>query len=156
MNIRSMTKKDKPGVMQMLQHIPEFTPEEVVLAEEVIDSYLCNPQGSGYFILVAEMDSSIVGYVCYGTVPITDRVWEAYWLGVDHNLQGQGLGRKLMGAVEENVKKVGGRLLLLDTSSKPEYDRTNDFYLRLGYKMVARIIDFYAIGDDRLTYEKRF
>jgi ribosomal protein S18 acetylase RimI-like enzyme len=156
MNIRAMTQKDKPAVMKMLHHIPEFTSDEVDLAEEVIDTYLCDPKGSGYFILVAERDSSIVGYVCYGNVPITDRVWEAYWLGVDHNLQGQGLGRKLMGAVEESVKKAGGRLLVLDTSSKPEYDRTNEFYLRLGYKMVARIKDFYMVGDDRLTYEKRF
>jgi ribosomal protein S18 acetylase RimI-like enzyme len=156
LNIRPMTKKDKAAVMRILKNTPEFTPAEVVLADEVIDSYLFNPQESGYFILVAEVDSTIAGYVCYGPTPITEGTWDLYWIAVDHNVQGQGVGRKLMDAAEEKIKQAKGRLVIVETSSKPGYEKTNLFYQRIGYKETARIKDFYMIGDDQIIYEKRF
>jgi ribosomal protein S18 acetylase RimI-like enzyme len=156
MNIRPMIKKDKSAVMRILQNTPEFTPPEVILADELIDSYLFNPTQSGYFILVAELESSIVGYICYGPTPITENTWDFYWLAVAHDIQGQGIGRKLMEAAEEKIKQAKGRLIVLETSSKPGYEKTNLFYLRLGYKEAARIKDFYMIGDDQIIYEKRF
>ena len=156
MNIRPMTHKDKSAVMRILQKTPEFTPAEVVLADEVIDSYLFNPAESGYFILIAETESGVGGYVCYGPTPITEGTWDLYWIAVDHNTQGQGIGRKLMEAAEEKIKQAKGRLVLVETSSKPGYEKTNLFYQRIGYKETARIIDFYAIGDDQVIYEKRF
>ena len=156
MNIRPMTRKDKSAVLSILQNTPEFTPAEVVLADEVISDYLFNPTESGYFILVAEIDSAIGGYVCYGPTPITEGTWDIYWIAVDHNIQGQGIGRQLMAASEEKIKEAGGRLILVETSSKPGYEKTNLFYQRVGYKEAARIIDFYCIGDDQIIYEKRF
>ncbi len=63
------------------------------LAEEVIDAYLGNPGTSGYYILVAEIDSSIAGFICYGPTPITEDTWDMYWAAVEHNLQGQGIGK---------------------------------------------------------------
>ena len=156
MNIRSMTSKDKSALGSILQHTPEFTPAEVVLADEVISDYLFNPTESGYFILVAEIDSSIRGYICYGPTPITEGTWDIYWLAVDPGTQGQGIGRKLMQAAEEKIHKARGRLILVETSSKPGYEKTNLFYQRVGYKEAGRIIDFYAIGDDQVIYEKRF
>jgi ribosomal protein S18 acetylase RimI-like enzyme len=156
MNIRPMTRKDKPAILRILKNTPEFTPAETVLADEVIEDYLFNPEESGYFILVAESESGIAGYVCYGPTPITDGTWDMYWVAVDHNIQGQGIGRKLFETAENAIQKAGGRLIVLETSSKPGYERTNIFYLKLGYKEAARIKDFYMIGDDQVIYEKRF
>lgn len=156
MNIRPMTSKDKPAVMSILQNTPEFTSAEVELAEEVISDYLFNPTSSGYFILVAEADSSVAGYVCYGPTPITEGTWDLYWIAVDHNTQGQGIGKILMRSAEDDIKKARGRLVLVETSSKPGYEKTNLFYQRAGYKEVCRIIDFYTVGDDQVIYEKRF
>jgi ribosomal protein S18 acetylase RimI-like enzyme len=156
MNIRPMTSKDKSAVMRLLQNTPEFTPAEVVLADEVISDYLFNPSESGYFILVAQIDSSVAGYVCYGPTPITEGTWDIYWIAVDRNIQGKGIGKELMAAAEEKIRQAKGRLIVLETSSKPGYEKTNSFYLRIGYKEACRIIDFYAVGDDQITYEKRF
>ena len=52
--IRHMVKGDKPALMKILRDTPEFKPSEVVVAEEVIDSYLYDPGRSGYHTLVAE------------------------------------------------------------------------------------------------------
>jgi ribosomal protein S18 acetylase RimI-like enzyme len=155
MKIRSMTAQDKPAVMQVLRNTPEFTAEEVDLAEEVIDDYLEDSAASGFFILVADMEPGIGGYVVYGTVPITDNVWELYWFAVDRSIRGQGVGRRLWEAAENNMWDAGARIMVLETSSKSEYDRTNLFYVRAGYEVVGRIKDFYMIGDDQITYEKR-
>ena len=156
MNIRLMTPQDKPAVMEILRDTPEFLPMEVDLAEEVIDAYLGGPIQSGYFTLVGEMDGSIAGFICYGPTPITEGTWDIYWIAVNRRLQGQGIGRRLMEAAEENIKREKGRLALVETSSKPGYEKTNIFYQRMGYKEAARIIDYYAVGDDQVIYEKRF
>jgi ribosomal protein S18 acetylase RimI-like enzyme len=156
MIIRPAIKKDKPALIRILKNTPEFTPAEVVLADEVIEAYLFNPAKSGYFILVAEVDSKIGGYVCYGPTPITEATWDLYWIAVDHNIQGQGIGKKLMAAAEKEIQQAKGRLILVETSSKPGYEKTNAFYQRVGYKEICRIKDFYMIGDDQILYEKRF
>ena len=61
-----------------------------------------------------------------------------------------------MEAAEEKIKQAQGRLILVETSSKSGYEKTNLFYQRVGYKEACRIIEFYAIGDDQIIYEKRF
>jgi ribosomal protein S18 acetylase RimI-like enzyme len=150
-----MTPEDKPGLMGLLGNTPEFLPDEVDLAEEVIDDYLEDSITSGFFTLVADMEPGIGGFVVYGPVPITNNVWELYWFAVDGNIRGQGIGRKLWEAAENEMWKAGARILVLETSSKSEYDRTNLFYKRAGYKVVGLIKDFYMVGDDQITYEKR-
>jgi ribosomal protein S18 acetylase RimI-like enzyme len=154
--IRPMTAKDKSAIIRILKNTPEFLPAEVVLADEVIDSFLFNPAESGYFILVAEEDRKITGYVCYGPTPITESTWDLYWIAVDPATQGKGVGRKLMEAAENAIRQSRGKLVIVETSSKPGYEKTNAFYQRLQYRQVARIKDFYAVGDDQIIYEKRF
>jgi len=150
-----MTSRDKGAIMSILQNTPEFTPAEVVLADQVISDYLFNPAESGYFILIAEEDQNIAGYICYGPTPITEGTWDIYWIAVDGTSQGRGIGKKLMAAAEGKIREAKGRLILVETSSKPGYEKTNAFYQRVGYKEACRIREFYAVGDDQIIYEKR-
>jgi ribosomal protein S18 acetylase RimI-like enzyme len=156
MNIRPLTSKDRTAVIQILEDTPEFTPAEVALACELLDAYLDDPPGSGYYHLVAEEGGKVAGYVCYGPAPITEGTWDIYWIAVDRNIQGKGIGRELMAAAEKEIIQAAGRLILVETSSKAGYEKTNLFYQRLGYQEVCRITDFYMIGDDKIVYEKRF
>ena len=153
--IRRMLLKDKPALMQILQDTPEFKPCEVVVAEEVIDSYLKDPDNSGYYILVAEDNSGIAGYICYGPTPMTDGTWDLYWEAVAREKQGQGIGSMLMKAAEREIRKAKGRLALIETSSIPAYEKTRRFHLGLGYEIITRIPDFYSPGDDKLILQKR-
>jgi hypothetical protein len=47
-------------------------------------------------------------------------------------------------------------MVLIETSSQPRYEPTRQFYLRLDYREVARVPDFYKPGDDRIIYAKSF
>jgi len=154
--IRPMVGNDKPAIMQILRATPEFVPAEVVVAEEVIDSYLHDPSGSGYYVLIAEAESVITGYICYGPTPLTEGTWDMYWMATAPEHQGQGIGTALMAFAEGEIKQAGGRLAFIETSSKPEYERTRRFHYARGYELICRIADFYAPDDDKLILQKRF
>jgi len=141
--------------MKILQDTPEFKPSEVVVAEEVIDSYLRDPIGSGYYTLIATTGSAIAGYICYGPTPLTDGTWDMYWEAVARKQRGQGIGRALMEAAENEIRQARGRLAIIETSSTTAYDNTVRFHLKNGYEIIARIPDFYAPGDDKLILQKR-
>jgi len=126
----------------------------VAVAEEVIDSYL-NDLGAGYFTLIAEDDGEIAGYICYGETPCTIGTWDIYWVAVDPGKRRRGIGKILSEAAENAIKKAGGRLAVIETSSTPLYENTRRFYLARGYETVARIPDFYMPGDDKLILVKK-
>jgi ribosomal protein S18 acetylase RimI-like enzyme len=150
-----MSAGDKPALMQILRRTPEFKPYEVVVAEEVIDGYLQDPQGTGYHALVADDDSQVAGYICFGETPCTEGTWDIYWVAVAGDKRGKGIGGALTKAAEAGIKKARGRLILIETSSLPLYDNTMRFYLGQKYEQVARIPDFYSPGDDLLIMQKR-
>ncbi|NQT31656.1 MAG: GNAT family N-acetyltransferase [Deltaproteobacteria bacterium] len=150
-----MAKKDKPALMALLRGLPEFKPAEVVVAEEVIDSYLADPAGSGFNTLVAEADSVITGYISYGPTPLTEGTWDVYWMAVLVPEQGKGVGGALLAYAEDRIKEAGGRLIIIETSSQPGYEKTRRFYLNHGYETIAHLPDFYAPGDDKLILQKR-
>jgi GNAT superfamily N-acetyltransferase len=150
-----MTRDDKPKVMRLLRALPEFEPPEIAVAEEVIDDHLDNPSGSGYHIQVAEVDPAVAGYICYGPAPLTEGTWNIYWLAVSAKEQGKGIGSALMSFAEDEIRRTEGRLIIIETSSKPGYQKTRRFYLDQGYEIVGRIPEFYAPGDDKLILRKQ-
>lgn len=150
-----MARGDKPALMRLLRATPEFKPAEVVVAEELIDYYLEDPAGSGYHIVVAEVDSSVTGYVCYGPTPLTEGTWDMYWIAVAPGAQGKGVGRALAAFAEADIDRARGRLILIETASKPQYEKTRRFYRLQGYELVCRIPDFYEPGDDKLVLQKK-
>ena len=150
-----MCGEDRPRITRILRDTPEFKPSEVAVAEELIDSYLDDPSGSGYHILVAEADSTVEGYICYGPTPLTQGTWDIYWMAVAREKQGHGIGSVLLKFAEKEILKDQGRLVIIETSSTPLYEKTRRFHLGEGYKVVCLIPDFYAPGDDRLIMQKR-
>lgn len=138
--------------MQILRDTPEFEPEEIPVAEEVIDTGLAEPEY--YHLLVAECDGALAGYICYGQTPLTKSTWDIYWLAVEKRRRGQGIGGVLLKSAEENIAQKQGRLIIIETSSKPLYENTRRFYLWHKYQFVCRIEDFYAPGDDKIIFKK--
>jgi ribosomal protein S18 acetylase RimI-like enzyme len=149
-----MSPEDKRALMRILKNTPEFKPFEVVVAEEVIDGYLNDAAGTGYNIQIAEDDGEVAGYVCYGETPCTVGTWDIYWIAVAQEKRGKGLGKLLSDTVERAIKKAGGRMAIIETSSTPLYENTRRFYESRGYQIVARIEDFYTPGDDKLILKK--
>jgi len=136
----------------MLRRIEQFKPDEVSVAEELIDAAIADPQGSGYACIVAAEGDSIVGYVCFGPTPMTDATFDLYWIAVSPDAQGRGLGKQLYAACEAEVRRLGGRQVRIETSSQELYAATGGFYARLGFDVAGRLANFYAVGDDLLIF----
>jgi D-alanine-D-alanine ligase len=115
------------------------------------------PTDSSYAFLGAfTPEDELVGYACYGPTPDTDRTYDLYWIAVDPAAQGTGGGTRLLTEVERRLEGLNARMLVVETSSRPEYAPTRAFYERRGYAEAARIREFYAPGDDRVIFTKRF
>jgi GNAT superfamily N-acetyltransferase len=150
-----MARGDRPAVVEILGNTTEFKPFEVEIAEELLDSYLQDSTGSGYHVLVAEIDSTVTGYICYGPTPMTEGTWDIYWMAVAQERQGQGIGSALLKSAEKEIVRARGRLSIIETSSTPLYEKTRRFHLHQGYEVICRIPDFYAPGDDKLVLRKQ-
>ncbi len=108
------------------------------------------------FIGAFTPEGIVVGYACWGPTPATDRTWDLYWIAVDPTLQGAGIGTILLEEVERRLVGQQARMLVVETSSRSDYALTRAFYARRGYAVAASVRDFYAPGDDRIIFVKRF
>ena len=153
--IRPMSAPDKPAVMEIIRTTDMFTPAEVVVAEELIDAYLDTSEPEDYEVVVAEDDGGgVAGYMTWGPTALAENVYDLYWMAVSPREQGRGRGKELVAWLEDRVRTLGGRMIIIETAGQPKYHPTRQFYLRLGYTEVARIPDFYKPGDDRIIYTK--
>jgi len=152
-----MASADLQPVLSLIRTTGLFTPDEIRVAEELIDVYLNDSKQREYFVAVIENDSGrIAGYMTYGPTPLTEGTWDLYWIAVSPQEQKKGYGQKLVLWLEAEVRRQLGRLILIETSSQPKYQPTRKFYEKLGYTEIARVPDFYRPGDDRVIFGKYF
>lgn len=154
--LRELQADDLLELQRILNATEAFTTAEVEVAMELLEIVINQPQQSDYEVAVAEALGKVAGYVLFGPVPATMGNFDLYWIAVDPAAQGTGVGQRLLEHVEEEVRRRGGRMVCLETSSQGGYSRTRSFYEKAGYQLESRIRDFYKPGDDRLTYVKRF
>jgi ribosomal protein S18 acetylase RimI-like enzyme len=155
MNIRPVEPSDRDRIHEILIATARFTEEEVRCAIELVDKALAEPQRGEYLVHVLDDSGSVQGYVCFGATPLTDGVFDLYWIAVDPRRQGQGIGHLLLRFVENEVRRQRGRMLLIETSSKESYGPTLRFYERSGYEEISRIKDFYRVEDDKVVFCKK-
>jgi ribosomal protein S18 acetylase RimI-like enzyme len=156
MKIRPLARRDQARLHSMLIEARVFTREEIEVAMELIGIVLEEPNQEDYRIdCMANDEDQAIGYVCYGPVPMTQGTFDLYWIVVDPRCQGQGVGSRLLHFLEEVVREGKGRMILIDTSSVPQYEKAQKFYFRHGFQEVARVPDYYHPGNDRITFCKR-
>src|SRR4030042_2341230 len=125
--IRSIGPRDRSRIKEIIISSGKFKQEEIAVAMELIDEVLEKGEKSGYIIAVLEVGKvhlSVQGYVCYGPTPLTQGVYDLYWIVTDPTVQGKGFGRRLIEYVEGDVIKRRGRMLLIQNSSQETYNPT--------------------------------
>lgn len=132
-----------------------FHDHEIGVAVELVEERLQRGPESGYLFLFAERQGRVLGYACYGEIACTRGSYDLYWIAVRQDCRGQGIGGRLLRAAEERIAAAGGRAIWVETSGRPQYQPTRDFYLRCGYAQEALMRDFYDEGDDKVLYVKR-
>ena len=146
----ALERTHRGRLREILDATAVFRPDEVQIALDLFDEAIA----SDYEFLGAFDQDDLVAYACFGATPGTDRTFDLYWIAVHPKAQRRGSGSRLLDEVEQQLGDRGARLLVVETSSRPEYDATRRFYLGREYREVARMRDYYALGDDRLIYTK--
>lgn len=153
--IRALQHKDREQIQNLLIATNNFTKEELEVAMELVDIYLNNPFQKDYLIFVDVNDSDEVnGYVCIGPRPLTIGTYDLYWIAVNPICQAKGIGSALISFVEDYLRQKNARLILIETSGKPSYQKERKFYEKNSYKKFCEIKDFYTIGDSLIIYGK--
>lgn len=153
--IRSLVEADIPLVVELTRKTGVFLPHEIVALEEVLADYFATNHTVGHRAITEERPEGLVGYAYYAPAAMTDRTWYLYWIAVEPDLQGQGIGAQLLEFVEQNIQRLGGRILFIETSSLPRYVGTRSFYQKVGYEVTGQLRDFYTDGDDMVVFRKR-
>jgi len=147
-------QSDLRALRRLVESTGVFYPEEIAIAIELLEERLRHGAKSGYEFIFAESAGELVGYCAWGAVPLTKGSYDLYWIAVAPNTQGLGIGRRLMHLAERAVAKLGGGRLYIETSSRAAYVRTRRFYRSAGYRLAARLRDFYARGDHKVVFCK--
>ncbi|HEY9853997.1 MAG TPA: GNAT family N-acetyltransferase [Leptolyngbyaceae cyanobacterium] len=116
------------------------------------DSLEANSNTEAFWI--TDDDNGPVGVAYCEPERMTDRTWNLQLIAIHPDRQRQGRGTKLLRYVEQALRTRRGRVLLVETSGMPEFDRTRAFYRKCGFEEEARIRDFYAAGDDKVVFRK--
>jgi len=154
--IRKLKQADKIEIEKLLNKIPSFTNIEISVAMELINAAASNMNQNDYNVFVFEEDGKVLGYHCIGKRPLTDAVYDLYWIVADPGSGRRGIGKSLIQHAEAFVIEKKGRWLLAETSSNENYADARNFYLRNNYSIVAQINDFYSMGDNLIVFGKYF
>lgn len=148
-------ESDVTGIEKILISSDFFSTEEILVAQSLVREKLILGNSSTYQFLFAVNTDSVIGFTCFGHIPLTASSFDLYWLAVHDEQRGKGLGAQLLRNVETSVIRLGGTHLYVDTSSRTQYIPTRNFYEHMGYQRGAFLPDFYRPDDGKVIYYKR-
>ena len=157
--IRHLTPDDAPAVARIAVSSGLFPADATEGVDALVSAYFARTEAEGHVCLVAlppgaAPDDPPVAVAYYEPKPGTDGTWELLMIAVDGAAQGHGYGSALMAHAERDLAGRGQRLLLVQTSGVPSFERTRAFYAGLGYDEEARVRDYYEPGDDMVLFRK--
>lgn len=158
MNLRTVVRhEDAELIKDILESTGFFYDYEIKIALEITEEFLTRgAEKTGYFFLFAEEHQfHPMGFAIYGPTPCTSHSFDLYWIGVHKKHQGKGIGKLLLNEAELHVAELGGKYIWIETSSRPLYEPTRNFYLQNGYIITAQLPEFYGENDDKVIFSKK-
>lgn len=153
--IRDSTSADKSAILKLVADVKVFRPDEITIAAEVLESAVNIAPHKDYESLTCEVNGQVAGWLCWGSAGCSIGCYEIYWLVVAPQFQRMRIGRKLLEHAEMLIRNRGGRIIVIETSSRSDYQSARNFYTRMGYSQVASIPDFFATHDNKVIYLKQ-
>ena len=151
--IRPATSDDKKALIAIAEAIGLFSSQELEELDSMLAEYFDSDLGGDRFWIVY-YDGGPVGVAYCAPEPYTYGTWNLYFIAVHPDCQGKGVGTKLLRYVEQVLAERGERVLLVETSGLPNFERTRAFYRKHGYDEEARIREFYRAGEDKIIFRK--
>ncbi len=150
--IRPAKAADIPCLMSVVDGT-ELFPGEMLAG---MMSPFLSGEGSDDIWLTCELNCEVIGFCYAAPEKLTDGTWNMLAIAVHPSCQGKGAGAAIVRHLELILRGHGHRVIVVDTSGTPEFARTRAFYRNNGYAEEARIRDFWANGNDKIVFWKRF
>lgn len=156
MSIESPQPTDADSIARVAENSGVFTPAELAVVREMVAAFFHpDPRDDHAFVIYRNGNPlSVEGFACYGPTPLTERVWDLYWICVERAQQSKGIGSQLLQEIEAHLRAQHARAIYLETADSEAYRPARDFYERHCYERVAHIADFYAPGEGKVIYRK--
>lgn len=138
--IRPITHEDSTAVKVLAVASGLFLADETEVLDKMLADYFGANIEAGHACVIDE-EAEPLGVVYYQPALATDRTWYLTMIAVRRDVQGKGHGTALMRYVEDALQASGQRVLLVETSGMPEFERTRAFYAKCSYDREARIRD---------------
>jgi GNAT superfamily N-acetyltransferase len=134
--IREALPEDAPALAELLEELGY--PASTVALRTRLRAFAT---GAGSFVLIAEDAGRVLGLASATVLPLLheDGGWcrlSALVVGADRRRAG--IGRKLVGEVEERAAAAGCRYLEVTSGERPEREAAHVFYEALGLEQVSR------------------
>jgi len=156
MHITTRERRHDPLAFSDLLAIKRIIAETDMFPPKILDAMAApflNGHGSEESWLVVD-NGEPVAVAHYAPERMTEGTWNLLLIAVRPDHQGRGAGSALQRHVEQELTARGQRVLLVETSSLPAFERTHRFYKSLGYIEEARIRDFYEAGNSKVVFWK--
>lgn len=155
LTVRPVVEADTSSLEQVLEETGLFPVE---LLAPMIAPYFSQTDGAGdadrAIWMTAEAGGAPISLGYCEAEAMTEGTWNLLAIGVTPAHQSQGVGEAMIGYLEKSLNARAARLLLVETSSMPEFDGARDFYRRCGFAQEAQIRNFYADGEDKVVFAK--
>jgi ribosomal protein S18 acetylase RimI-like enzyme len=148
-NVRPFRAEDLPAAKAVIDSTGLFPSE---LMDDMTTSFLSGSSHELWF--VAEQEEGVCAVAYAAPERMTDGAWNLLLIAVREDRQGRGQGAALTRAVEAVLAERGARILLVETSGLPEFERTRAVYRSLDYVEEARVRSYYADGEDKIIFWK--
>jgi GNAT superfamily N-acetyltransferase len=152
---KEIKSEDRKSIEDVLRSTGYFYEFEIQTALEIADETLAKgSEISGYYWLKITDEDGVIAFANYGKNAFSTHSWDLYWIAVHQNSRNKKLGSVMLKAIEDDVKKLGGKILWIETSGRPLYASTEGFYRKNGYQLQASLKDFYGPDDPKQIYSK--
>jgi phosphinothricin acetyltransferase len=143
--IRDATEADLPAISALYNALIATTTVAWTETPETLEDrrrWWADRTGEGDATVVAEATGAVVGYAAFGPFRDNEK-WPGYRRTVEHTIHvdarwhGQGIGRRLMGALLDRARAQGMHVMVGAVDGANE--ASIRFHERLGFEVVARM-----------------
>lgn len=149
--IRHATPADTSALLALCEESGLFGPNEMEFLGAMLAEHFGGNSDQNWLV---DEDDTLVSVALYAPERMTEGTWNLLLIAVRPDRQGQGRGSALLRHIEHALATRGERVLLVETSGLPNFERARAFYRQGRYDEEARIRDYYKAGDDKIIFRK--
>ena len=152
--IRPTSPEDQGAIRALAAAAGLFSEDE---AAEIITDVGTSGEGDSLWLGAVGPAGALVGAVYAGREPVSDEVWNMYFLAVDPSLHGTGVGSALVAETESRLRRRSegpASAVVVETSSGESYAAARRFYAGRGYTQVGRVPQYYGPDEDKIIFWK--